>query len=35
VALTLFLFVHLAMLVLTGFTTRVRAMITGQPEVRP
>jgi thiosulfate reductase cytochrome b subunit len=35
VALTLFLFVHLAMLVLAGFTARVRAMITGQAEVRP
>jgi thiosulfate reductase cytochrome b subunit len=34
VALTLFLLVHLAMLVLAGFTTRVRAMITGQAEVR-
>ena len=34
VALTLFLFVHLAMLILAGFTTRVRAMITGQAEVR-
>lgn len=35
VALTLFLFVHLAMLVLAGFTARVRAMITGRAEVRP
>jgi len=34
VALTLFLFVHLAMLVLAGFTARVRAMVTGQTEVR-
>jgi thiosulfate reductase cytochrome b subunit len=35
VALTLFLFVHLAMLVLAGFTARVLAMITGRAEVRP
>jgi thiosulfate reductase cytochrome b subunit len=35
VALTLFLFVHLAMLILAGFTTRVRAMITGRAEVQP
>jgi thiosulfate reductase cytochrome b subunit len=35
VALTLFLCVHLAMLVLAGFTARVRAMITGHAEVRP
>jgi len=35
VALTVFLFVHLAMLVLAGFTARVRAMITGRAEVRP
>jgi thiosulfate reductase cytochrome b subunit len=35
VALILFLFVHLAMLVLAGFTVRVRAMITGRAEVRP
>jgi thiosulfate reductase cytochrome b subunit len=34
VALTLFLFVHLAMLVLAGFTSRLRAMITGEAEVR-
>ena len=31
----LFLFVHLVMLVFAGFTTRVRAMITGEAEVRP
>jgi len=35
VALVLFLLVHLGMLVLAGFTSRVRAMITGQSEVRP
>lgn len=35
IALTLFLLVHLAMVVLAGFTTRVRAMITGHVEVRP
>ena len=35
VALTLFLFVHLAMLFLAGFTARVRAMITSRAEVRP
>jgi thiosulfate reductase cytochrome b subunit len=35
VALTLFLLVHLVMLVVAGFTTRVRAMITGHAEVRP
>jgi len=35
VALTLFLLVHLGMLVLAGFTARVRAMITGHAEVRP
>ena len=35
VALILFLLVHLGMLVLAGFTSRVRAMITGQSEVRP
>jgi thiosulfate reductase cytochrome b subunit len=34
IALTLFLLVHLVMLVLAGFTTRVRAMITGNAEVR-
>jgi thiosulfate reductase cytochrome b subunit len=34
VALVLFLFVHLAMLVLAGFPARVRAMITGHAEVR-
>ena len=34
VALVLFLFVHLAMLVLAGFPARVRAMITGDAEVR-
>ena len=34
-ALTLFLFVHLGMLVIAGFTSRVRAMITGHAEVRP
>ena len=34
-ALTLFLLVHLGMLVLAGFTARVRAMITGHAEVRP
>jgi thiosulfate reductase cytochrome b subunit len=34
-ALTLFLIVHLAMLVLAGFTTRVRAMITGRAEIHP
>jgi thiosulfate reductase cytochrome b subunit len=33
VALTLFLFVHLAMLVLAGFNARVRAMITGRAEI--
>jgi thiosulfate reductase cytochrome b subunit len=33
VALVLFLLVHLAMLVLAGFTARVRAMITGEAEV--
>lgn len=35
IALTLFLLAHLAMLVLAGFTVRVRAMITGHAEVRP
>jgi thiosulfate reductase cytochrome b subunit len=35
VVLVLFLLVHLGMLVLAGFTSRVRAMITGQSEVRP
>ncbi len=35
VALTLFLLVHLGMLVLAGFTARVRAMITGHAEARP
>ena len=35
IALTLFLFVHLAMLALAGFTSRVRAMVTGEAEVRP
>jgi thiosulfate reductase cytochrome b subunit len=34
VALVLFLVVHLGMLVLAGFTARVRAMITGEAEVR-
>jgi thiosulfate reductase cytochrome b subunit len=34
VALALFVLVHLAMLVLAGFTARVRAMITGRVEVR-
>ncbi|HEX8029016.1 MAG TPA: cytochrome b/b6 domain-containing protein, partial [Vicinamibacterales bacterium] len=34
IALTMFLFVHLAMLILAGFTARVRAMITGRVEVR-
>jgi thiosulfate reductase cytochrome b subunit len=34
-ALTLFLIVHLVMLVLAGFTTRVRAMITGRAEIHP
>lgn len=34
-ALVLFLFVHLAMLVVAGFPARVRAMITGGAEVRP
>ena len=34
VALVLFLLVHLGMLVLAGFTSRVRAMITGHLEVR-
>lgn len=34
-ALTLFVLVHLAMLVLAGFTARVRAMITGSPEAHP
>lgn len=34
-ALTLFVLVHVAMLVLAGFTARVRAMITGSPEARP
>jgi len=34
IALTLFLFVHLAMLVLAGFPSRLRAMITGEAEVR-
>jgi thiosulfate reductase cytochrome b subunit len=34
-ALTLFLFVHLGMLFLAGFTARVRAMITGHAEARP
>lgn len=34
VALVLFLLVHLGMLVLAGFTSRVRAMITGGSEVR-
>jgi len=33
IALTVFVFVHLGMLVLAGFTTRVRAMITGHAEV--
>ena len=33
-ALTLFVLVHLVMLVLAGFVARVRAMITGEPEVR-
>lgn len=35
IVLTLFVFVHLAMLIATGFTARVRAMITGRAEVRP
>lgn len=35
VALVLFVLVHIGMLVLAGFTSRVRAMITGQSEVRP
>src|SRR5262249_2975045 len=30
VALVIFLFVHVAMVVLTGFTSRVREMITGR-----
>ena len=34
IALTLFVLVHVAMLVLAGFTARVRAMITGEMEVR-
>ena len=35
VALTLFVFAHLVMIALAGFTARVRAMITGHAEVRP
>ena len=35
VALTIFLLVHLAMLLLAGFMSRLRAMITGEAEVRP
>ena len=35
VALTLFVLAHVVMLVLAGFATRVRAMITGRVEVRP
>jgi len=34
VALVLFVLVHIGMLVFAGFTSRVRAMITGQSEVR-
>ena len=34
VALTLFLLAHVVMLVIAGFTARVRAMITGHAEVR-
>jgi thiosulfate reductase cytochrome b subunit len=34
IALTLFVVVHVAMLVLAGFTARVKAMITGDAEVR-
>lgn len=34
VALVLFVFVHVAMLVVAGFPARVRAMITGDAEVR-
>jgi thiosulfate reductase cytochrome b subunit len=34
IALTLFVVIHLAMVVLAGFTARVRAMITGGMEVR-
>jgi thiosulfate reductase cytochrome b subunit len=34
IALTVFLIVHLGMLVLAGFTTRTRAMITGRSEGR-
>jgi len=33
IALTVFVVVHVAMLVLAGFTARVRAMITGEAEV--
>jgi thiosulfate reductase cytochrome b subunit len=35
VALLLFVLVHLGMLVLAGFTPRLKAMITGEAEVRP
>ena len=35
VALTLFVLAHVVMLVLAGFTARMRAMITGHAEVHP
>jgi thiosulfate reductase cytochrome b subunit len=35
IALVLFTIVHVTMIILAGFRSRVRAMITGEAEARP